>query len=93
MTGLAAVPASDVAHVVLASPLLAFSFGFSFSWAFAQCGDVHRIIFPRCFLALTHLDRLLRAAVGQQSVAQLLEALVLVGEHKSPPGSLASAGT
>ena len=81
MTRLVAFPA--LAHVVLAFPLLAFSFRLSFSSAFAQCVDVHWTIFPRCFLALVHLYRLLRAAVGQPSVLQLLEASVLVGEHDS----------
>ena len=55
----------------------------SFHLSFAQRIDIHRIISP-CFpLALAHLDLLLRAALGQQPIEQVLEALILVGEHDS----------
>ena len=53
------------------SAFLAFSFRFSLSCAFVQRIDVHRIIFLCAFLAFAHLNRLLRAVVGKESVVQL----------------------
>ena len=82
LAAVSTVPAPHVADVVLALTILTSPFDFPFPDPLLRAStSLGRIIFSCWSLTLTHLDRLLRAAVSQQSVKQLLEAFVLIGEH------------
>ena len=81
-TRLAGVPAPDVAHVVLAFLLLAFLSNFLF---LSLCSvrrrpSDHLSFWLSCFRSFVPTAR---AALSHQSFMQLLETLVLIGEHNS----------
>ena len=82
MARLATVPAHDIPRAVLTLPLSRGRRAFlALSFAFAQRVNFHWLISSVLSLDLAHFDCLFRAAVGQHSIEQLLEARVLICEH------------